>query len=74
MTRERMEQNLVVVIGEAKACGNKGRAVQQRNDYNSNNKSAPRTSSCVSKGKIKSNAHFSVVLQKPEPDQTENSV
>lgn len=74
MSRERKGQNLVAVIGKAKECRNKGRAVGQRNDYNFNSKSAPRTSSFVSKGKIKSNAHFSVVLQKPEPSQRENSV
>lgn len=74
MSRERKEQNLVAVIGKAKECRNKGRAVRQRNNYNFNSKSAPRTSSCVSKAKTKSNAHFSVGLQKPELSQTENSV
>lgn len=74
MSRERKEQSLAAVIGKAKECRNKGRAVRQRNDGNFNSKSAPGTSSFVSKGKIKSNAHFSAVLQKPEPSQRENSV
>lgn len=51
MSRERKEQNLMAVIGKAKECRNKGRAVRQRNNYNFNSKSAPRTSSCVSKGR-----------------------
>ena len=60
------------MTGKAKECRNKDRAVRQRNSHNLNNKSASSTLSSISKVKIKSNALSSVVLQKPDPNQTEN--